>query len=135
MNSVAKSTFYQLRLIYQLCPYLDRDSLATAIHALITSRLDYYSVLYVGLLLKTVRKLQLVKNRAACLLTGTGQQDHITPVLFQLHWLPIQVWTRFKVLVITCKALNGLRPRYLKERLLPYVPAWTLRSSSGGPSL
>ena len=52
------------------------------------------------------------------------------PVLFQLHWLPVQVRARFKVLVLTFKALNGLGPGYLKERLLPYVPAQTLRSSS-----
>ena len=35
------------------------------------------------------------------------------------------------MLVLTFKALNGLGPGYLKERLLPYVPAHTLRSSSG----
>ena len=72
VNSVAKSTFYQFMLIYQLCPYLDRDSLATVIHALITSRLDYCNVLYVGLPLKMVRKLQLLQNRTTRLLTGTG---------------------------------------------------------------
>ena len=106
---------------------LERASLA--LHALITSRLDYCNASYVGLPLKTVWKLQLVQNRAARLLTGNGQRDHIMPVLFQLHWLP--VWAQIKVLVLTFRALNGLGPGYVKERLLPYVPAWTLRSSSG----
>ena len=38
-------------------------------HALVTSRIDYCNALYVGLLLKTVRRLQLVQNRAARLVS------------------------------------------------------------------
>ncbi|KAF7239230.1 RNA-directed DNA polymerase from mobile element jockey [Varanus komodoensis] len=111
-----------LRLIHQLRPYLEYDCLATVTHALVTSQLDFCNALYVGLPLKTVRILQLVQNRAARLLTGTGHYGHMTPVLRQLHWLPIEVRAQFKVLVITHKALNGLGPGYLKERLRLEVP-------------
>ncbi|XP_053142271.1 uncharacterized protein LOC128340742 [Hemicordylus capensis] len=120
--SMAQSAFYQLRLICQLQPYLERESLATVTHALVTSCLDYCNALYMGLPLKIVRKLQLVQNRAARLLTGTGRFDHIMPMLNQLHWLPIHFWTQFKVLVLTFKALKALDA--------PYVPTHTLRSSS-----
>uniref|UniRef100_A0A8D2J6W7 Reverse transcriptase domain-containing protein n=1 Tax=Varanus komodoensis TaxID=61221 RepID=A0A8D2J6W7_VARKO len=119
---VARSTFFQLWLIYQLRPYLEEVCLATVPHALVTSRLDFCNALYVGLPLKTVQILQMVQNRAARMLSGTGCYSHITPVLYQLHWLPIEVWAQFKVLVITYKALNGLGPGYLKERLFPYLP-------------
>ncbi|KAF7240163.1 Ophiophagus venom factor, partial [Varanus komodoensis] len=67
--------------------------LATVIHALVISRLDYCNTLYVGLPLKTVWILQLVQNRAARLLTGTGHYSHITLVLYQLHWLTFEVRT------------------------------------------
>ncbi|KAF7234746.1 Cytochrome P450 2D16 [Varanus komodoensis] len=80
-----------------------------------------------GLPLKTVRILQLVQNRAARLLTGAGHYVHMTPGLRQLHWLPIEVRAQFKVLVMTYKALNGLGPGYLKERLRPYMPDRPLR--------
>ena len=36
---------------------------------------------------------------------------------------------KYKVLVITFKALHGLGPGYLLDRLLPYNPPCTLRSS------
>ncbi|KAF7253143.1 AF4/FMR2 family member 3, partial [Varanus komodoensis] len=98
-------------------------------HALVTSRLDFCNVLYVRLPLKTVWILQLVQNRAARLLMGTGRYVHMTPVLRQLHWLPIEVRAQFKVLVMTYKALNGLGPGYLKERLRPYMPSRPLRSA------
>ncbi|KAF7244902.1 hypothetical protein EYD10_08831 [Varanus komodoensis] len=110
VTAVVRSAFLQLRLIHQLHPYLEYDSLATVTHAPVTSRLDFCNALYVGLPLKTVRILQLVQNRAARLLTGTGRYAHMTPVLRQLHWLPIEVQAQFKVLVMTYKALNGLGP-------------------------
>ncbi|KAF7248581.1 hypothetical protein EYD10_05414 [Varanus komodoensis] len=53
----------------------------------------------------------------------------MTPVLRQLHWLPIEVRAQFKVLVMTYKALNGLGPAYLKERLRPYMSSHPLRSA------
>ncbi|KAF7243143.1 Cullin-3 [Varanus komodoensis] len=128
VTTVARSAFLQLWLIHQLRPYLEYNCLATVTHALVTSRLDFCNALYVGLPLKTIRILQLVQNRAARLLTGTGRYVHMTPVLRQLHWLPIEVRAQFKVLVMTYKALNGLGPGYLKERLHPYMPARPLRS-------
>ncbi|KAF7249630.1 putative RNA-directed DNA polymerase from transposon BS [Varanus komodoensis] len=129
VTAVARNAFFQLRLIHQLRPYLEYDCLATVTHALVTSRLDFCDALYVGLPLKTVQILQLVQNRAARLLTGTGRYVHMTPVLRQLHWLPIEVRAQFKVSVMTYKALNGLGPGYLKEHLCPYVPARPLRSA------
>ncbi|KAF7236074.1 Vomeronasal type-2 receptor 26 [Varanus komodoensis] len=129
VTAVARSTFFQLRLILQLRPYQEYDCLATVTHTLVTSRLDFCNALYVGLPLKTVRILQLVQNRAARLLMGTGHYVHMTPVLSQLHWLPIGVRAQFKVLAVTYKALNDLGPCYLKECLRPYMPARPLRSA------
>ncbi|KAF7251228.1 Klotho [Varanus komodoensis] len=70
-----------------------------------------------------------MQNRAARLLTGTGRYAHMTPVLHQLHWLPIEARAQFKVLIMTYKALNGLGPGYLNERLRPYMPDRPLRSA------
>ncbi|KAF7235690.1 Anoctamin-2 [Varanus komodoensis] len=129
VTAVARNAFLQLRLINQLCPYLEYDCLATVTHALVTSRLDFCNALYVGLPLKTVRTLQLVQNRAARLLTGMGRYAHMTPILHQLHWLPNEARAQFKVLIMAYKALNGLGPGYLNERLRPYMPDRPLRSA------
>ncbi|XP_061485295.1 uncharacterized protein LOC133385720 isoform X1 [Rhineura floridana] len=128
--SVARNAFYHLRLVAQLRPYLDSDDLASVVHALVTSRLDYCNALYVGLPLKIVRKLQLVQNAAARLLTRTRRSAHITPVLARLHWLPICFRAKFKVLVLTYKALHGMGPQYLVERVSQYETTRTLRSTS-----
>ncbi|KAF7241323.1 Potassium channel subfamily T member 2 [Varanus komodoensis] len=130
VTMVARNAFLHLRLIHQLRPYLENNCLATVTHALVTSQLDFCNVLNGGLPLKTVWILQMVQNRAARLLSGTGCYSHITPVLCQLHWLPIEVWAQFKVLDITYKALNSLGPGYPKERLCPYLPSHPLRSAA-----
>ncbi|XP_053138881.1 uncharacterized protein LOC128339283, partial [Hemicordylus capensis] len=123
-----RSAFYQLRLIRQLSPFLEISDLKTVVNLLVTSRLDFCNALYVGLPLYVVRKLQLVQNAAARLVSGSSRRDHITPLLMELHWLPIGFRAKYKVLVITYKALNGLGPRYLRERLLRYEPHRPLRS-------
>ena len=61
----------------------------------------------------------MVQNAAARLLSGVKKFQHISPTLAALHWLPIRFRIDFKVLTLTYKALNGLGPRYLAERLLP----------------
>ena len=76
-------------------------------------------MLYVELPLKVTWKLQLIQNAAARLVIGSGRRDHITPVWKGLHWLPVRFQAQFKVLVLTFKALNGLGPVYLNERLHP----------------
>ena len=96
---------------------------------LVTLRLDFCNALYIGLPLCLVRKLQLVQNMSARLVASTSRGVRITPVLKSLHWLPISFWAKYKVLVITFKALHGLDPGYLRDRLLPYNPPCTLRSS------
>ncbi|XP_070800657.1 uncharacterized protein, partial [Pituophis catenifer annectens] len=85
---------------------------------LVTSRLDYCNALYMGLPLRSTRRLQLVQNAAARVVTGAAWRSHVTPLLRELHWLPVVFRVRFKVLVITFKALHGIGPSYLRDRLL-----------------
>uniref|UniRef100_A0A670HRU4 Reverse transcriptase domain-containing protein n=1 Tax=Podarcis muralis TaxID=64176 RepID=A0A670HRU4_PODMU len=131
VKSVSRAAVYQLHLVRRLRPYLPADCLTRMVHALVISRLDYCNALYVGLPLKVTRKLQLIQNAAARLVTGSSHRDHITPVL-KAHWLPVRFQAEFKVLVLTFKALNGLGLVYLKECLHPHCSTWTLRSSTEG---
>ena len=60
-------------------------------------------------------KLQLVQNSAARIMTRTPSTNHITPVLPQLHRLPVQFRIKFKVLLLTFKAVHNLAPPYLSD--------------------
>ena len=38
------------------------------------------------------------------------RSDHVTPVMKDLHWLPIGARIHFKILLLTFKILNDLAP-------------------------
>ena len=77
-----------------------------------------------------ISKLQSVQNAAARLIRMTHKYDHITPVLKDLHWLPVKERVNFKILLLTYKALNDLTPSYIKDLLKSYTPTRCLRSKS-----
>ena len=74
-------------------------------------------------------KLQRVQNIAARLITGSSRTDHITPVLKNLHWLPVKLRITFNLLLLTYKILNGQSPSYLTSLISSYKPVRSLRSS------
>ena len=78
----------------------------------------------------SLRKLQRVQNTAARILTGSRKYDHITPVLRQLHWLPVEYRVQYKILLVTYKALQGQAPSYIKDLLQFCTTGRTLRSSA-----
>lgn len=130
INSVVRTSFFQLRLLAKVKMFLSHRNLEMAIHALISSRLDYCNALYVGVSQASLGRLQLVQNAAARLLTSTNRREHITPVLKSLHWLPVQYRIDFKILMFVFKALHGLAPVYLTELLTVREPGRALRSSN-----
>ena len=59
------------------------------------------------------RAFQYIQNSAARLVCSTPRFNHITPVLFSLHWLPVAYRIEFKILVLTFKAIYQLAPSYI----------------------
>lgn len=126
---ITKTAFFHLKTISRLHPFLSLTTAETLIHAFITSRLDYCNALLTGLPAKSINRLQYIQNSAARLLTHTRPWHHITPILHQLHWLPVQYRIHFKVLLLVYKAQHNLAPTYLTNLLNHYLPTRTLRSS------
>ena len=56
--------------------------------------------------------------------------DHITPVLKELHWLPVRQRIKYKICMLTFKGLHGLAPKYVSDMLTRYAPGRRLRSSA-----
>ena len=82
-----------------------------------------------GMIFLEIQKFQRLQNSAARLITRAKKSEHITPVLVNLHWLPLEHRVIFEPLLYTYKALHGLAPDYLANLLTFYEPVRTLRSS------
>ena len=64
-----------------------------------------------------IRKLQSVINTPARVVNKTRTHHSIAPVLYHLHCLPVKFRIQFKLLLLVFKALNGLAPAYLSDKL------------------
>ena len=72
----------------------------------------------------------MVQNTLARVVIGHKKFDHITPVLSELHWLPVKKRVTFKIATLTYKIHHCGQPAYLASVVANYVPARELRSSS-----
>ena len=98
--------------------------------AVVSSRLDYCNSLLAGVSGANLDKLQRVQNALARVVTGTRRRDHITPILAELHWLPVRARITFKIATLVFKIRTTHQPPYLDALVVDYIPARTLRSAS-----
>jgi len=113
INKNCNISFYYLHNIKQIRKHLTRNSTETLIHAFVSSRLDYSNSLLCGLPQAQIDKIQRVQNAAARLIFKQPKFSHISPVLHQLHWLPIKYRIEFKILLFTFKAIHGMVRDYI----------------------
>ena len=130
--NICKSCYFHLYNIRSIRSYITDDAASTLIHALITSKLDMGNAMLFGISESLCQKLQHVQNAAARLVTCTSRHDHVTPVLCELHWLPIRHRIMFKILLLVFKSLNNAAPYYISELITPYEPTRSLRSETSG---
>jgi hypothetical protein len=123
-----RAAYGQLYSISKIRDYLDEKSAEQLIHALVHSHIDYCNVLLTGLPLVLIKKLQMVQNSAARVLCRVRKRESITPILKRLHWLPVVFRIKFKVCVLTYRALHSLGPQYIRDMLV--VRDTGLRSSN-----
>ena len=68
--------------------------------------LDYCNVRCCGITDELTHCLQLVQNAATRLMTSTRWCDHISPVLHQLYWLPMQQRIVLKIATLVYRSLS-----------------------------
>ncbi|XP_033631811.1 uncharacterized protein LOC117293560 [Asterias rubens] len=130
INIVCRNASLALRRIGKIRSFLNITTTETLIHAFVSSLLDNCNGLLYDIPDKDLSKLQRIQNLAARLIARSKKQNHITPILQELHWLPVNARIQYKVLLLTFNAVHGLSPHYISELITPYTPTRSLRSSS-----
>ena len=89
VGKICSKAFYGLYNIKKIRKFLSPESTKILVHAFVTCHLDYSNSLLHGISQCQINRLQKVLNSAATIITLSQKFHHITPVLLQLHWLPI----------------------------------------------
>lgn len=134
VNNVCKSAHYHVRALRHVRKYVTEDTAISIATSLVGARLDYCNAVLYGVSRSNIDKLQRVQNVLARVVKVRGKYDHVTPLLSDLHWLPIDSRIRFKIAVLTFKTLSTNKPSYLAELVSIHKPARELRSSLRRPN-
>ena len=71
-----------------------------------------------------------IKHNASRLVTRTPLREHITPVVKQQHWLPVECRITYKLMVLVYKCVNDTAPAYLSRLIQPKCRDSRLRPPS-----
>ena len=134
---VLKCCNFALSKIGRIRKFVDQATCKRAMHALVLSRVDYCNSLLAGCPTTVLAKLQRLQNRAARLVICPGYRRrgvviHSTPLLHELHWLPIHLRIQFKVSCLVYKCIHGLAPDYLGCLIQPATRLSRLRQPADG---
>ena len=127
VSAVVRSCFFHIRSLSKVRPYITYKAASSIAVCLILSKLDYCNSLLSGL---PQKRLQAVQNAAARTVMKCKIIDHITPILRQLHWLPIQKRICHKILSATYWSVHDNTPLYLSDLLQKHNPSRLVRSAS-----
>ena len=84
IKTMTKSAYYHLKNISRIKRLMSQQDLEKRVHAFIFSRLDYCNRVFTGLTKKSIRKLKLIQNAAARVLTNTKKVDQSSSEVFTL---------------------------------------------------
>ena len=125
VKRTCKACFLQMRHLRRIRQYLTPEVAVLAANALFSSRLDYCNSLFRGLSCFSQHKLQSIQNTLARIVTNHRKYAHVTPILKQLHWIPVKYRCMFKTATLVYKFLHSgvvLLPIFNHSYLSAVVP-------------
>ena len=117
VTGLCRSINYHIRNITMIRKYLDYDTCHSVVRALVLSRLDYCNSLLTGLKQHDLNRLQKLQNKAARLIHLKPKYSHVTPLLMDLHWLPVNQRIVFRTALNMYKTVSNIFPSYISDIL------------------
>ncbi len=117
VKNICKIGFYNIQNFAAIRNHMDLKTAKVVAYPFITSTLDYSNSLLYCLPKKEINQIQLVQNAITRVVVKLKKYDHITDARKALYWLPIETRIKFKLIMLTWKALNKMAPSYIKHLL------------------
>ena len=130
ISSLCCTMFLALRRITSVHPFLSNSSTEKLVVSMITSRLDYCNATFTGVADEQIVCIQKIQNNTTRLVLKKMKRDHVTPLLKELHWLPVINRIQYKLAMLTFCHFNGTLPPYLSSSLCTCQPLRSFHSST-----
>lgn len=130
VSNVSKQLNVELRRIRQIRNNISTTTASTLARSLVLSKLDYCNSLLTNVSKDKIKSLQVVQNNAARLVFNKPRFHKVSPLLMELHWLPVGKRITYKLCSIVYMSLNTHEPSYISDMLHLYTPARNLRSKN-----
>ena len=129
--------FFHLKNFYHIRNSLPVKTRILLVHNFILSKLDYCNALLANAKKGELDLLQKIMNSAVRFIYDLKWDEHTTPYLKKLHFLPVAFRVHFKLCILAYKIVYGEAPLYLTEMYETYIPTTTiqLRIGSGRDQL
>ena len=109
---ICQPAYYELKRVSYIRRYPTEDAAKQLVTSCVLSRLDYCNSLLMGTPNSVIQPMQKVQNTAARLILKAPRHRNCTPLLQQLHWLPISERIIYKTACMCYNAITGSAPSY-----------------------
>ena len=110
VSETCKACYFHIRALCHIHTSLTTEASETIAAAIVGSRLDFCNSLLAGTSVSSLTRLQRVQNTLARVVAQKPWFCHITPVLSDLHWLPVRHRISFKIATVTFRVLQSQQP-------------------------
>ena len=110
-----KAAMFNLIRVKRLRSYLMESMCNILVMNLVMSHIDYANSLLMKLPDCVLGQMQRVQDITAKMVMGKSKYDSSTQCRKALHWLPIKVRIKHKLLKLVHECVHGEAPQYLKD--------------------
>ena len=132
ITKVCGTSYSTLKNIARICSLLTPEAAKIIVQGLVISKLDYCNTLLLGTSGHQLSRLQMIQNMGCRVISNLKKHDHVSNAMKELHWLKVQEWIQYKVLVTMYQCVNGLAPSFLTNLLDLDLTRKHLRSDTQG---
>ena len=135
ISSIIQKCNLSLRNLQKIGSKLSKELKVQMVHACVLSHIDYCNAVLAGITERQLQTLQKVQNQAVRFIYGLKGKERrrpITPLLQELHFLPVRQRISYKIALLTFKCLKGYAPNYLSDMIHVQSPnkSYSLRSNT-----
>ena len=117
ISEVIKRCNYAIFNLKNVKKFVSRETLKILVRTLVVSHIDYCNIIFIGITLTQQKRLSTMLNKCVRFIYSItiSMKMRISPLMRELHWLPIEKRVKFKTCVLVHIAVKVRKPKYLNE--------------------